>query len=130
MKIFTDESGDFSLKNSTSPSMVASLICTEDMYEDIKRFMNTMEKRYNGGAEIKGSDLTFEQRLRVCEFLKKNRDYLKATMTIVLPSIVTHEYLNLFRINQAETFQKNKEWSLMLVGKFRRYWKNMIELRN
>ncbi|CAM4026392.1 DUF3800 domain-containing protein [Paenibacillus alkaliterrae] len=117
MKIFTDESGDFSLKNSTSPSMVASLICTEDMYEGIKRFMNTMEKRYNGGAEIKGSDLTFEQRLRVCEFLKKNRDHLKATMTIVLPSVVTHEDLNLFRTNQAETFQKNKEWYINAGGK-------------
>jgi len=117
MKIFTDESGDFSLKDTTNPSMVASLICTEDMYEGVKRFMFSMEKRYNGGNELKGSDLTFEQRLHVCEFLKKNRDHLKVTMTIILPSVVSHEDLVKFRDKQAEIFQSNKEWYIHAGGK-------------
>lgn len=75
-----------------------------------------MENRYNGGNEIKGSALAYEQRLRVCEFLKRNREHLKVTMTIVSPLVVSQDDLVAFRTKQADTFKSNKEWFVNAGG--------------
>lgn len=112
MKIFTDESGDFSLTNTKNPSLVASLICTEDMYDGIKRFMYTFEKRNSNGNEIKGSLLASEQRLKVCHFIYKNRTELKIGLTIVSPNMVSQDNLIEYRTLQSETFERNKQWYL------------------
>lgn len=45
MKIFYDESGDFSLDKVPNISVVGSLICTEGFYEDLCYFMNSFEKK-------------------------------------------------------------------------------------
>ncbi|MEK4083778.1 DUF3800 domain-containing protein [Psychrobacillus sp. FSL K6-1415] len=119
MKIFTDESGDFSLTNTRNPSLVASLICTEDMYVGIRQFMNAFEQRYNDGEEIKGSRLTYAQRLKVCNFIKKNQSKLKISLKIVSPKKVTLEELKDFRTMQSTTFQQNKQRYINKGGKSR-----------
>ncbi|WJH34281.1 DUF3800 domain-containing protein [Paenibacillus sp. CC-CFT747] len=117
MKIFTDESGDFSLTNSMNPSLVASLICSEDMYEGIKRFMYSFEERNSKGKEIKGSQLTDEQRLKVCRFVQKNNTEMIIGLTIVSPTMVSQENLNDYRTLQSEIFEKNKQWYIAQGGK-------------
>jgi hypothetical protein len=110
MKIFTDESGDFSLINYNRPSLITSLICTEDLYEGVKQFISTFEDRYGGGEEVKGSSLKYEQRLKVCQFVKKNRSDLKICLTIISPAMVSQKDLEEYRELQVETFERNKQW--------------------
>jgi len=110
MKIFTDESGDFSLTNTKRPSLVASLICTEEMYDGIKRFMYSFKERNSNGKEIKGSHLTSEQRLKVCRFIHKNRTELKIGLTIVSPNMVSQDDFIEYRALQSEIFERNKQW--------------------
>lgn len=116
MKIFTDESGDFSLHNKTTPSLVASLICTEDMYGGITRFMHAFESRTNGGNEIKGSQLSLEHRKKVCNFIQKNRANLKISITVVSPEQVTPDNLEDFRSLQSDIFERNKQWYISQGG--------------
>jgi hypothetical protein len=117
MKIFTDESGDFSLTHTQNHSLVTSLICTEAVYEDIKRFMYAFENKFNNGLELKGSKLTPELRLRVCDFVKKNHEHLKISVTIISPEMVSQWELDQYRALQALTFKKNKNWYINAGGK-------------
>ncbi|QYR19790.1 DUF3800 domain-containing protein [Paenibacillus sp. sptzw28] len=129
MKIFTDESGDFSLTNTINPSLVASLICTEDIYEGIKRFMYSFEERNSDGKETKGSHLTYEQRLKVCRFIKKNRTEMKIGLTIVSPKMVSQDNLIDYRALQSETFERNKQWYLNHGGKhFLSHYDKLIKI--
>lgn len=116
MRIFYDESGDFSLKTIPGISIVASLTCTDKFYEDICYFMNCFEKKTELFTEIKGSDLGIQQRLKICNFINKNRSSISITITMVDSRITSVEHLHEYRINQSKTFQSNKDYYISIGG--------------
>lgn len=109
MKIYYDESGDFSLTKKRNISLVGSLTCTDSFDEVISYFIEKFEARNNVVDEIKGSQLSIKERMKVCNFIKKNRSNLVITITMVDSSFTTLDDISYFRTRQAGIFRRNKD---------------------
>jgi len=109
MRIFTDESGDFHLKKPSNISTVVSLICTDTIYDDLCLYLKTFIERLNIKSEIKGTQLTLDQREKVCRFLHKNRNDFTIAVTGVDSDFCSQKDLDNFRARQVDTFKNNKD---------------------
>jgi hypothetical protein len=110
-----DESGTFSLADS-APSLVVSLICPDSFYGELCDFVRRLEERL-GVTEAKGNLLSIGERLRVCHFMKLNRQNLVATAFLVRPNHVSLAQLKRFRDIQASRFLHNKQAYLANGGR-------------
>lgn len=117
MNIFIDESGDFNL-DSDKISLVTSLICTDNIYEDIRCFIQSIDKgKATNIKELKGVNISDIDRFKVCKFVYKNRKEIKIANTIVDLKDFQRDLLVKFRIMQRDTFIKNRELYVSKGGK-------------
>jgi len=109
MYLFFDESGDFTLPQGIRKvSLIASLICPdshlcalEDYFKFILKDVPFPEE------EIKGDNLPYSIRLRLCHFIGQSNHY-KITVIFVDSSITSKRQLDSFRIESARLADHHK----------------------
>lgn len=117
MKIYTDESGDFSLNNGKI-SLIGSILLTDRFYKSLPYTLGKLERSFlNGKSEPKGANLDISQRMQLCQFVKKYKTEIKIVISLVGPKYISLDELIKFRNYQAQTFQRNKDEYIARGGK-------------
>lgn len=104
MKLFFDESGDFSLKNEPYGSFVGCLICPDSFYNDITKFHADI----SNGTELKGSAISNELRYEICKYMSSCK-FIKVGLTLISNEHNSTDDIINHRKNQARTYQKCKD---------------------
>lgn len=93
MRIYVDESGDFSVKAPGNRCVVCSVIIAEQLHEGVRYFVQAFDHRVRSSQEIegevKGANLSPANRRRLCEFVRRNyRELTTSRGTILLRGIL------------------------------------------
>lgn len=103
MKLFFDESGDFSLKNEPYGSFVGCLICPDSSYQEVIKFHSEVSK----GVELKGSGISNELRYEICNYIS-NCKAIRIGLTLISNEHNSDYDIVKHREKQVVTYQKCK----------------------